>query len=207
MKPLESMLERTTPRAGVLRRVKTATAATAGALLLLAPRAALAAEGGSSDPWMDFLWKVVNFTVLMALLVFFARKPLARLFREAAQRTLEAMQQGRSDARDAEQQLAEQQRKIENLQAELVRLREEALNEAREESERVLAEARATAERIKEQMRFQVEQEFKKASSDLKRQLADEAVRLAGEQISKQLDDKARQKLAANAIDQLGDRS
>lgn len=173
------------------------------ALMLPAGLAHAAGQGGG-NPWLDLLWKFINFFILVGLLFYFGKKPIANLFRNAAVKNREEMDESLQGAKTAQQELAGQQQKIENLELELKRLREEALEEARTESERIISEARAQGERIISQMRLQVEQEFNKARTGLKRDLAAETIRLAEENIRGQLDDGLRRKLADSTMEQMG---
>ena len=167
---------------------------------------ALAAETGSGNPMLDFLYKVINFLILAAILVYFARKPLANMLRGGAESARSELETAREAARAAEAQLAAQKSRIENLEADLARLREEAREESRTESAHVIEEARAQAERIKAQIHLQVEQEFNKARAELKRQLADQTIHLAEEKIEAEMDAPRREALARAAIQQMGGR-
>lgn len=167
---------------------------------------ALAAEAGGGDPMMDFLFKVINFVVLAAILVYFARKPLAKMLRGAVQGARSELETAREAARAAEAKLAEQKSRIENLEADLTRLREEAREESRAESARIIEEAHTQAERIKAQIQMQVEQEFNKARAELKRQLADQTIQLAEANIEANMDAPRREALAQEAIQQMGER-
>lgn len=174
--------------------------------VLSAAPALAASAGGPANPMMDFAFKVLNFVVLMALLVYFAKKPLANMLRGAAEGARSELETAREAARAAEAELAGQKSRIENLEADLARLRDEAREESRIESARLIEEARAQGERIKAQIHLQVEQEFNKARAELKRQLADQTIQLAEAQIEEQLDGVRREALAGAAIQQMGER-
>lgn len=183
------------------------------AIWISIPTLALAAEGGlaanclgNENPLIVLACKGGNFFILMAILVYFARKPIAALLRGGAESVRSELETAREAARAAEAKLAEQKSRIENLEADLTRLREEAREESRTESARLVEEARAQAERIKTQIQLQVEQEFNKARAELKRQLADQTVQLAEARIEAQMDAPRREALAMAAIQQMGDR-
>ena len=165
---------------------------------------AFAAEGGVDNPWMELLWKSVNFFVLMAILVFVARKPLQAMLRGGAGELKSTYDRTRSEAGAAEAELKTQQEKIANLQADLEKLLAEARTGAEQEKIRLTEEAREQAEKIKAQVQVQIEQEFKKASLELRKQLAAETVKLAEEMISRKMDKKQREQLVTETIEQLG---
>ena len=176
------------------------------ALWIVASAPALAAETSGGNPMMDFLFKVINFVILMAILAYFARKPLAKMLRGAVAGARSELETAREAARAAEAKLAGQKSRIEHLEADLARLREEAREESRTESARIVEEARAQAERIKAQIQQQVEQEFNKARAELKRQLADQTIKLAAANIEANMDAPRREALARAAIQQMGER-
>ncbi len=180
------------------------TGATASLLLVLAAPAALAAEGGGTNPWLELLWEAVNFFGLLAVLIYYFRKPLRGVLRAGAENARAGLDGARASAKEAEDELARQREQIANLQAELARLREEARAEADDERERLTAAARDQAERIQAQTRRQVEQEFGKARHALKEQLAAETLRLAEEMIQSRMDEETRRRLAEDSIEQLG---
>lgn len=170
-------------------------------LMLSAPLALAAA--GSSDPWGDLINKTINFAVLVALLVWVTRKPLGNMLRGAASAAKERLEGARKESDKADAELAEQKRKIENMQAELERMVEAAKKDAEQEKELLVQEARTQAERIKEHIKLQMGQEFRKASSQLQRQIADEMVKLAEGMISKRMNDETSSKIVTTFIDQM----
>ena len=182
-------------------------AGAAAVVILAAGTAQAAGGGGSGNPWLDLAWKAVNLAALVALIWFFGRKPIAAMFRSAAQQAREALAGERAEAQTAAQALAEQRQRIAGLEAELQRLAGEARAEARQEHDRLVADARAQAERIKTTVQMQVEQEFNKARKELQAELAGETVRLAEEMIRQRMDDEGRRRILTRAIDQLGARS
>lgn len=175
------------------------------AVCAAAAPAAWAAEGGEGgDPWMTLMWKGINFVILWAVIIFFARKPVAAMFRAAAQEARDALEGRRERARKAEEATDEQRSRIENLEAELERLLNEAREEARAEHERMVAEAHTHAERIKTSVQLQVEQSFNRARQELQADLARETVNLAEKMIRERMDDSARERIVTRAIDDLG---
>lgn len=166
-----------------------------------------AAEGhAASNPWLSLLWKTINFLVLIGLIYYFARKPVGAYLRSTAELVKATLGNAREAKQAAEAELAAQQRKIDGLQAELERMIQQAREDSEKEKQILLAEAEAQAERIVTQMRLQVEQEFSKATTELKRQIADEMVRNAEELIAKRLDGTTNEKIVEEFIEKLEER-
>ena len=54
-----------------------------------------AAESGDSSAGLDFLWKVINFVVLIAIIYWFARKPVGSAMNASAENAKNEMQRAR----------------------------------------------------------------------------------------------------------------
>ena len=188
---------------GAILRSLVGLAAGSAALLAAAPAWA---AGGDGDPWMDFLWKTVNFSILVGLLYLVLRKPVATALRAAAERAMGTLGDARENAEQMAQQLESQRRTMESLQAELERLREDARKDTEEEAERLKSEAQATAERLKSQVSGQVEQARAQALAAIRADLADEAVKMAETLIRGKVDSKAQKRLVVDHIQRLENR-
>ena len=175
---------------------------------LLVALPALAAEEAAAEhgfPWFDIAVKILNFTILVGIILYYARKPVANFFIGAARQIKTTLDGAREAAALATAERKTQEEKIENLQAELERMVVGARADAAKELEQFAAEAQAQGERIKAQTRLQVEQEMRKARVALRTQLADETVRLAEELIRRQMDETKQRDLVGDYIEQLGD--
>jgi F-type H+-transporting ATPase subunit b len=170
--------------------------------LLAAPPAYAAGEAPPGP--MDLVWQGVNLTVLLAIIIYFTRKPIAAFFRGAASREKEGYDSALRESEEMAAELEAQKQKIAGLESELERMVQAARADAAEEGRLMAENAEAQAERIRAQARNQLEQEMSKATSALRAQLADEAVKLAGELIRSRLDDDRQQQLIAGYIEQLG---
>lgn len=164
---------------------------------------ALAAGGASTDPWGDLLHKAINFVVLVALLVYFLRKPIPGFLRKTAGEAKEQLEAAREAARKAEEELAAQKAKIAGLQQELERMVQKAREDAEAEQKLLVADAQTQAERIKSHVQAQMEQEVRKATAVLRREMAEEMVKVAEEIIKKRMDPAASSKVIDRFIQQL----
>lgn len=175
-------------RAGVLR-----AALAAGWLLAAGPGVARAAgdEGGV----VDLVWRVVNLALLLAVLYAFARKPIVGWFRDRRDQIQGELASAAQLRRESEERHASWQRRLTQLEDELATIRASARERAEAERERILADARATAERIRNDARAAVDQELRRAREELREEVADLSVRLAGEMLSGQVGDGDRDRM------------
>lgn len=165
-------------------------------LLALVATTAFAAGGGEGhDATMETIWQAVNLALVLGVIVYFGRKPIADFF--ATRRT--AIQTDLGQAAEllakAEQRNAELQRRLVDLSSEVEDIREAATRRAEQEAERILSDARAAAERIRRDAQAAVDQELRRAQKKLREEAADLAVELAASKLREQVGSSDRERL------------
>ncbi|MCB2228548.1 MAG: F0F1 ATP synthase subunit B [Desulfarculaceae bacterium] len=156
------------------------------ALVGLSAGLALASGGGEGGgaaehhyQWGNFLFRVMNFAVLVAVLIIVLRKPLksglgARV--DQIKSELEELEAKREEAKRAyalmEQRLADAAGERDKVLADFRAMGEK-------EKAAIIEGAEATAERIKEQANFTIEQETAAAKADLRREVAEMSAAVA----------------------------
>jgi F-type H+-transporting ATPase subunit b len=103
----------------------------------------------------------------------------------------------------AETRHTEWQRKMIDLDADLETIRRESRERAEHERDQILADARASADRIQHDATVAVDQELRRARSDLQREASELAVELAEKILREQVVDSDRDRLADEFISQL----
>lgn len=175
-------------RAAHTRVMKPALITVAACLLLVGLAAAgFASEGGegahhvdTAKQMKDFGWRVLDFAVLMAILVWALKKADVKGSLKARQGGIEKALQEAVTAREAaEKKMAEYQQKLVKANEEIDAISAAIREEGRKEKARIIAEATATAEKIKEQARQAADQEIVKARAELRAEAARLAVQLA----------------------------
>lgn len=187
----------------IMQPIIRTTLSLAGLMALLAAPA-LAAGGGSASPWLDLLYKAINFIVLVGILWYLLRKPVAGFFRNTAREEKEALDGTRRTEADAVRELEAQKTKIAQMQQELERMLADARNDAAAEMTQMTDEANAQAERMKQAALQKIDQEFRKARHELRRELAAQTLGLAEEGIRSRIGPADHQRLVREYIDQLG---
>jgi len=152
-----------------------------------------------------FLIQVLNFSVLVAVLVWFVRKPVREFF---TGRT-EAIKKGISEAREAreaaERALEEVQLKLDRSDLEIAKMVKAASEAGAREREHLINEGQRMSQRIIEQAKSGIEFELNQATEGLKAEAAEYAVKLAQEKIGRKLDEAEQMKLLEDAIKRLED--
>jgi F-type H+-transporting ATPase subunit b len=150
------------------------------------------AEGASLS---DMIWQAVNLVLIVGVVAYFARKPLAEYLQQRRQGIQENLESSARILDEAESKLAAWNERAARLDAELGEMRETSRRLAEEERDKMLAQARATAERIRNDAQAAVDQELRRARAELSAEAADLAVELAARLIADKVSDDDQQRL------------
>lgn len=180
------------------------TTAFSAALTALSATPLLAQEGEKVDLLSPnagvMFWTLIIFVVLLVILSRYAFKPLTAAV-EAREKHLEEMiQSAKADRDEAARLLAEQQK---------------ALDASRADAQRVVAESRITAEKLRNEMmeqtkvqqrelldraRGEIDNERKRAITDLRREAVDLALAGASKLVERNLDDQTNRKIVESFL-------
>ncbi len=168
---------------------------------------ALAAGGGGHGEvhftWRDWLWPVVNFSVLIIVLVFFARKPVAEFFKNRTALIEKSLREA-SEAKELAQKTLDQvKERLRNTDSEIAQIIEAARKSGEKEKEAIIAEGERLKERIIEQGKANIDFELQKAKERIKSDAARMALELAEKQIREQLGQKEQEALIDDYIKRL----
>jgi F-type H+-transporting ATPase subunit b len=129
----------------------------------------------------DFLWRVINFAIILWLLIRFTGKPIRNYFANRREAMVKAINDAREARLAAERMFQEYQDRLAGLDAEMRALEERIRSEAAAEQERIRREALQFVAKVKQQAAQMADQEVLAA----KRRLKEEAVHLAVEAAEK----------------------
>jgi F-type H+-transporting ATPase subunit b len=147
---------------------------------LLAPAvASAAAPGEGGGDVMTLVWQGVNLIILIAVVVYFARRPVLDFFRQRHDQVREDLDAAARLLSEAEARLAEWRSRAERLDAEVERIKSEAHERAARERERIVTEAQKSAERIRHDAAAAVDREVARARDALRAEAAELATELA----------------------------
>ena len=168
------------------------THAFAFALAFVAGPAFAESEGGHGG---SLFWQVANVLLLLAVLVYFARKPVLSYLAERRDTISRNLESSAQLLAEAERRLAEWNTKAANLDREVSGIRDATRRAAEAERDRILADANVSAERIRRSASAVVERELQRAREQLRREAADLAVELAARTLREQVNDGDRTRL------------
>ena len=132
-----------------------------------------AAHGGlSSSDW----YRIMNFVVLAAGLVFLLRKPIPRALNSRVQGIQDQLKDLEARKADAEKRIVECNQKLGTLEKEAERIVSEYIRQGQDAKARILKEAESAAEKIQAQARRNIEHEFEQTKALLQREILEQSV-------------------------------
>jgi len=176
--------------------IRTALTATIG-LLFATP--ALASGGEDAG----LLYPIINLVLLIAALVYFARKPVVKFFNDRRGDIQNDLKKSSDLLAEAEAKFANWQRKLIDLEQELETIREASRQRAENERANIIADATASAKRIRADATAAIEQELRRSRAVLREEAADLALELAENLLRGQVNDGDRERLVGEFIERI----
>lgn len=127
---------------------------------------------GGSESWLSWVFKFVNFAVLVGILVKFAGKPFKNYFVNRHNTIKQKVEDAQKALAEAEALKAEYEERLSRLGEEIEQFKQTVLQDAEKEKQKILNEASQFAEKIKEQARLTYEQETKEIMGKIKEEIA-----------------------------------
>lgn len=168
--------------------------------LLVATLAGVAAASGDAHHadsgvlLKDFLYRVLNFALVVALLVYFLRKPMKKGLAGRTEEIEKALAEAKKAKEEAEAKFAEYDRKLTEATDEIAEISAAIQREGEQEKQKIIANAKEMAIKIEKDAEKAAELEVAKARQELQQQAAELAVSLAEDLLQKNFtkDDDAR---------------
>ena len=171
------------------------TTVACGLLLVVLAAAGFASEGGegahhvdTAKQMKDFMWRVIDFAALLALVIWALKKANVKGTLAARQAAIEkALQEAVAAKEAAERKFAEYSDKLAAANKEIDDIYSVIRAEGEAEKVRIVAEARVMAEKIKEQATQSADQEILRARTELRVEAARLAVELAEQTVKEKI--------------------
>lgn len=167
---------------------------------------AYAVEEGSKHQgvdWKGWLWKVINFAILIFILVKFLTKPIKNYLRNRT----ELIERSLSDAMEAKElaqrALKEVEEKLSLKDDEIKHIIASARQSGKAEREDLIRQGREMIEKIRGQAMANIEMELKQAKASLKAEVAEMIVKLTEERLKQRLSDDEQIKLLEESLKKL----
>jgi len=155
------------------------------------------------EPLWVVLARLLNFAILVGVLVYFLRAPIARYLARRSTEVRSDLVKAAETRAAAAAQLAAIEQKMQALPAEIEALRRRGAEEIAAEEARIREVAAAERARLLEQARREIDLQLRAAERDLIRRAAELTVGLASDRIRKTMTDEDRVRLVEQYLARL----
>lgn len=144
-------------------------------------------EGGGEGGGMEMIWKTFNFAVLAIGIYLVWKKVIKGLLEKRGVDIKKALEDAKAARDAADRKASEYSEKLALLEKKVAEINTELMAEGEAEKKRILLEAENIANKIKEQARLTAAQEVNRAKLEIRKEVAEIAVKMAEEILKKEL--------------------
>ena len=151
-------------------------------LVLVLANMAIASGGGHADSGVllkDFLYRILNFSIVVAILVYFLRKPLKKGLAGRSEEIEKALAEAKQVKEEAEAKFAEYDRKLDQATEEIAEISDAIRREGELEKQKIIENAKQMAIKIEQNAEKAAEMEIAKARRELQKEASKLAVEMA----------------------------
>lgn len=157
-------------------------------------------EGGSA---MDWVWRLLNFGILVFILVKFLGKPMKSYFEQRKELIEKSIRESQEAKELALKALAEVEERLKLKDKEIAAVVSNAELSGQREKERLIAEGEQLKAKILEQAKSNIEHETRLAKEAIKAEAVEAAMDLAEQKIKQKLSKEDQEKLLADSFRKL----
>jgi F-type H+-transporting ATPase subunit b len=161
-------------------------------------------EAAHAPWWKDYIWKIINFLLLVVILFKFAKKPMQDFFRkrtELIEKTLNEAKEAKAASLKA---LQEVETRLKAKDAEIAAILAASKKSGEQERDSIIAESDRLKTKILEQAKTNIEFELKSAKESIKAEAVELAMELAEKKIKEKLTKEEQEKLLEDSLMKIG---
>ncbi|HAM49580.1 MAG TPA: ATP synthase F0 subunit B [Nitrospiraceae bacterium] len=162
-----------------------------------------AEQAPAGGEWKEWLWKILNFGILVFILVKFLRKPLREFLRKRTELIEKTLKEAQEAKELAEKALAEVEGRLKLKDKEIEDILAQAQRSAKTEHDLLLQNGEQMKEKILEQARTNIEYELRLAKESIKAEAVQIAMELAEKKLKEKLTKENQFKLIEESVTRL----
>ena len=164
---------------------------------------AMVGEGAGGSDWQSWLWKIVNFAILLFILLKFLAKPMKDFFKKRTELIEKSLSEAREAKELAQKALKEVEEKLTLKDQEIERIIESAKQSGQAEHDSLIEQGKEMSEKIRQQARTNIEMELKNAKAALRAEASGLALKLAEKRLRERLTEEEQMRLLEESIKRL----
>jgi F-type H+-transporting ATPase subunit b len=177
------------------------------AFVLLQTAVVYASGGGEGEhepiKWMDFFWRTLNFVILVGFLVWLGGNRIKEFFVDRRENIKNSLSDALAAKEEAEKKYKELSDKLEKATGEISEISDMIKAQGLAEKEKIIEDAKKASEKLKEDAQRRVEQEFKKASNQLRAEAVALSVEVAGDILKKNITTEDHENMVRDYLDKV----
>ncbi|MEW6584129.1 MAG: F0F1 ATP synthase subunit B [Nitrospirota bacterium] len=161
-------------------------------------------EGEHTPLWKDYMWKIINFGLLVLILWKFGKKPLQNAFRQRTELIEKTLNEAKEAKEAAQKALQEIEGKLKTKDAEIKAIVAAAQKAGEQERDRIIEESARLKEKILEQAKTNIDFELKAAKEKIKAEAVELAMELAEQKLKEKMTKEEQEKLLEDSLVKIG---
>lgn len=160
-------------------------------------------KGSHETSLLDWVWRILNFVILIAVLVWFLKKPMKEYFKNRSALIEKSIKEASEAKAAAEKALKEVEERLSLKDQEVERIIEGSKKAGENERDTLIEDGHRMSEAIKEQAKANIEYELKKAKEQLKAEASMLAIELAEKKIKEKITQEEQLKILEESLKKL----
>ena len=162
------------------------------------------AEGGyTKSQWFDFAWKTLDVIILVGLLYWMLAAKIKEFFVGRRQDIKDSMENAKKEKTEAEKKYREYSEKIDKASHEIDGIIDMIKAQGVAEKQKIIEDAGKVAQKMKEDAQARIDQEFNKASYQLRSEAVSLSVVMAEEILKKNITAKDHEVMVREYVDKV----
>jgi len=152
---------------------------------------------------MDFLGKVVNFTVLFGGLFLILRKPIKNYLDQRIKKEDLSIKEAMETRSESEEKLKSVLSRLDKLSEKVTSIKDEAKQDGKKKKEKIVKSARQEADRLKDLSKKEIESIFASVMKELRAYAAEVTIEEAAKRIKQRMTPKLQSAIIDKSIERL----
>lgn len=162
-----------------------------------------AEEAGHGAEWKEWLWKILNFAILVFILVKFLGKPFKNFLKQRTELIEKTLKEAREAKELAAKALAEVEDRLKSKDKEIQDIISISERSARVEYDQLIKQGEEMKEKVIAQAKSNIDYELKAAIDTIKAEAVEIAMELAEKKIKERLSEKEQMRLIEESLSRM----
>lgn len=161
-------------------------------------------EGEHGSLFKDYMWKIINFAILIIILFKFLRKPLQNFLQKRTELIEKTLNEAKEAKEAATKALKEVEERLKVKDTEIEAILSASKKSGEHERESIIEESQKLKEKILEQAKTNIEYELKHAKEAIKAEAVELAMGLAEKKLKEKITKEEQEKLLEDSLMKIG---